>query len=386
MKIGYFHTNFPTKKDVNSGELSLVGGGSGVAAYHLAHKMADLGHEVKVFTVAEDDAVADGNIDLYPYSSTFNIGDSSFSFSGAIRPLISDLDIIHAHVPSPTMDFSAVLASVITSTPLVVTCHSEIDAFGYGSFLRKGGMKLYGQAVHLFPRLADEVIVPSARFGQNSFVKPYLSKTSTIPNGINLVDYKKTQSKSEIRNKLGLPTDRPLILYLGALLQKKGPQVLINSFKMIKQELPDSHLVIAGSGPLDDELKELVNQMGLNGSVNFTGYVDESEKPLYFASADVFVLPSIRNHESFGIVNLEAMASQTPVVASRIGGVPDIVKDKQTGLLFEPGDPRSLAKSVVTIITDEELRSRLVQHSMDFVSEYDWDSIAAETVEVYRDL
>lgn len=130
----------------------------------------------------------------------------------------------------------------------------------------------------------------------------------------------------------------------------------------------------------------MVIDEGIYEHVKFAGFVKEELKPLYYKASDIFVLPSTRKHESFGIVNLEAMACGLPIVASKIGGVPDIVKDGENGLLVPPRDSEALADAIIYLLENEDVRRKMSKRGREMVKNYSWDKIAEQYEEVYEEV
>lgn len=128
----------------------------------------------------------------------------------------------------------------------------------------------------------------------------------------------------------------------------------------------------------------MAHDMGLAEDVIFTGFVEDDEKPLYYKSADIFCLPSTTMAESFGIVNLEAMASGIPIVSSNLGGIPDVVKHGENGLLAEPYDVEMVAENLLLLLQDEDIRSKMGKDGKQKVKNYSWDKITTETEQLYR--
>lgn len=113
------------------------------------------------------------------------------------------------------------------------------------------------------------------------------------------------------------------------------------------------------------------------------GFVEDGLKPLYYKAADVFILPSTMNTESFGIVNLEAMACGVPIVASNIGGIPDIVKDGENGLLVQPKNTEALANAIIYLLENEDMKKKLGLNGKMKVKNYSWEKIAEKTEAIY---
>ena len=149
------------------------------------------------------------------------------------------------------------------------------------------------------------------------------------------------------------------IFFMGRLEKIKGVDVLISSFVQLYEKYPDCRLIIAGNGSCRDDLQRRVANLDIADVVSFVGFIEQERKIEYFKMSSVFVLPS--NYETFGMVVLEAMSYRVPVVASRIGGLQEVVKDGETGLLFEPGNQDELLKKMEELYSDEAKRKRLAR-------------------------
>jgi len=172
--------------------------------------------------------------------------------------------------------------------------------------------------------------------------------------------------------------DRPTILYLGRIKKYKSIQDLICAFKIVKEKLPESKLMIVGTGDYLPNLKALAHRLGLDDSVEFPGFVSQENKLERMRKAHVGVLPSIR--EGWGLTNIECNAVGTTVVAADSPGLRDSVKDGVTGLLYPYGDIESLATKLLMILTDEKYRQKLEQDALKWAQTFDWD-IAAKAFE-----
>lgn len=184
-------------------------------------------------------------------------------------------------------------------------------------------------------------------------------------------------------------TETRTILFVGRLVPRKGVSVLLHAFAEFRKRHPKWRLRIVGDGPARDLLQELSRQLGLAPAVVFAGQLSADQLRAAYAAATVFVLPSVPDDagetEGLGVVLLEAMANRVPVIASRTGGILDIVRDEETGLLVTPGDPAALAAALDRLAGDPPLRERLVTNAARLVAErFDWDRIVARVLEVYR--
>jgi glycosyltransferase involved in cell wall biosynthesis len=152
--------------------------------------------------------------------------------------------------------------------------------------------------------------------------------------------------------------DPPVAVFTGRLVRKKGADVLLRAFARVRRELPEARLVVVGDGPERRGLERLARALGLGGAVTMCGRLSRDDAADRLEGAWVQVVPS-RYQEPFGIVILEAMARGTVVVASRAGGIPEIVRDGETGLLVPPGDEEALAGALLAVLGDRALAERL---------------------------
>jgi glycosyltransferase involved in cell wall biosynthesis len=178
-------------------------------------------------------------------------------------------------------------------------------------------------------------------------------KIEKIYSGIDLDRFRPVtdDEKIRIRKKWNIGHNDAVIGIVSKLWEGKGHEVLIRAFKEIKREIKEARLVIVGEGPLDSMLHEITDTLGLTDSVLFTGF--QMDVAGIISSFDVAVLPSF--FEGMGRVLLEAMAMEKPVVASRVGGIPDLVKDGINGFLITPGDVKGLAEALKKLLNDKGL-------------------------------
>ncbi|MBU1260237.1 MAG: glycosyltransferase family 4 protein [Planctomycetes bacterium] len=163
-----------------------------------------------------------------------------------------------------------------------------------------------------------------------------------------------------------------LIGFVKALSPKYAPDILISAMPEICRQLPDARLVIIGQGPMKAQLQNMARELGIMDKVEFTGFIPNEKLPVFFNSFDVFVHPSICQ-ESFGVSILEASACGCPVVATRVGGVPEVCIDGQTGILIEPNNPDVLAEAIIKLAKNPELRNNIGRAGRDFVvKNYYW--------------
>ena len=174
-----------------------------------------------------------------------------------------------------------------------------------------------------------------------------------------------------------------IILFVGRLVYEKGVQNLIAAMPKILANYHDAKLVIAGKGPMLDELRGEVDYLGLGNKVYFTGYLNSKQCRQMYKCADIAVFPS--TYEPFGIVALEAMLSGNPIVVSDIGGLNEIVDHCVNGMKSYAGNANSIADSILTLLFNQELAKSCVEKAQEKVrTQYNWTKIADDTHFIYE--
>lgn len=392
MKIRYFTHTHPYKNPI-TGEMikEYTGGGVGNVSYNLSVQMAKRGHEVHVFTSSIDskESVENyGNIIIYRYKKSFTIGSAPIPIDILYKPLKLgiNLDIVHAHAGNPPAPIAAYLYAKKKKKPFVVTYHGD-GQWDWGGVIRRASGYFYSK--YLLDKIlsyADVIISPSEYYiNESRVLSKYRDKIVVIPNGINIDEFNINHSKEECRAKLDLSPDDKIILFLGTLSPQKGPDILLKAMPKIIKEVPETGLVFVGSGTMREELERLCKRLGIEKNVTFVGFVgDTFKKAIYYKSSDVLVLPSFS--ECFPIVNLEAMACGIPIVASKIGGISDAVKDGENGLLVPSRDSNTLAEAIIYLLENKDVREKMGKNGRKKIEDYSWKRIADMTEKVYLSL
>jgi glycosyltransferase involved in cell wall biosynthesis len=172
----------------------------------------------------------------------------------------------------------------------------------------------------------------------------------------------------------------PVIVTVGRLVKFKGHRTLVSAFTSVRRQYPNARLLIVGEGPERNTLESHAAHLGVAGAVTFAGTVYPTNEVL--EQADVFVFPSLE--EPQGLAILEAYAAGVPVVASRTGGILEMLDHEVDGLLVEPGDDRGLAEAIRRLLEDEPLRSACVAHARTRLPAFDVDRLAEQYLEIYR--
>jgi len=383
MRISYFVTKFPYNQQFEN----YAYGGSSLAAYFLTIEMKKRGHEIHIFTTSADsrDSIEkDGDMTIYRYGTNFRILTSNISFGIFRKPVKHRVDIIHTHFDIPPGPMAGLRYAKKKKVPLIVTYHGDWEA-SYGGLIRRIGVAFHNK--YLVDKLlsyTDVIISPSKCYIDRSrFLGRYKDKIVVIPNGINLSDFDIPYSKEECRDKLGLPLDEKVVLFLGNLSPYKGPDVLVKAMPNVIRDVPNAKLIFAGRGMMKKELELLSNDLGIEENVRFVGFVDDNLKLFYYKAADIFVLPSTMKTECYPLAILEAMACSLPIVASNMGGIPDAVKSGDNGFLVPPKDSEALAEAIIYLLENEDIRERMGRNGRERVERYSWERIAKETERIY---
>lgn len=206
-------------------------------------------------------------------------------------------------------------------------------------------------------------------------------KIKIIANSVALTRFTPSINGNEIKHKLNL--SKNIILFVHRLSERKGPQYLIKALPYVKKEHPDCACIMVGTGPQLVGLINLAKELGLKSQkdIFFVGEVPSYDIPKYMTCADVLVVPSV--FEGFGRVIIEGMACGTPIVATKVGGIPEIITHNKTGLLVPPKNPKELAHAILRILCDRTLARRLSMNAFEEVkNKYSLDIISVKFIQI----
>jgi glycogen(starch) synthase len=201
-----------------------------------------------------------------------------------------------------------------------------------------------------------------------------------IPGGVEMHKFRDTLSRSEAREVLGWPADRPTIVTVRRLARTKGLGNLIDAIDAVRRAVPDVLLMIAGTGPLEHELAEQVRDLGLARWVRFIGHVG-ADLPTVYRAADISVVPSLAL-EGFGLVVIESLACGTPALVTPVTGLPEVVADLDPALVFPSVDKTDIARGLIDALTGRvplPSSANCVVHA----ERFDWPVIAQRIAAVY---
>jgi glycosyltransferase involved in cell wall biosynthesis len=188
-----------------------------------------------------------------------------------------------------------------------------------------------------------------SRFSLDAFAAQHRldpSRASIIPPGVDLERFR-PGPRDEARRHLGLPAHRPILLTVRRLTARMGLDLLLRAARLVAQQMPEALFLIGGTGPLRPDLERLITRMQLEQNVSLLGFISEIELPLYYQAADLFVLPSIAS-EGFGLITLEALACDLPVLGTPVGATVELLSDFDPEMLFADTTPEAMAAQIVT--------------------------------------
>ncbi|MDG2435479.1 MAG: glycogen synthase [Polaribacter sp.] len=310
-----------------------------------------------------------------------------------------DADIVHCH--TWYAHFAGIIAKLCYGIPLVITTHSleplrpwKREQLGRGydasSWIEKTAIEMADALIAVSEETKEDVL---KHFNVDE------SKVRVIYNGINLQEYVTTSETSTL-DEYGIDKDTPYVLFVGRITRQKGIIHLVNAIKYIN---PDTQIVLCAGAPdtpeIGKEMEDAVNEVkkSRKNVIWIDKMLSKKEIIQLYSHADVFCCPSI--YEPFGIINIEAMACKTAVVASAVGGIKEVVVHGETGFLipveqqksapFEPINPdkfaKDLANGVNSVISNPSLRNSMAKKGRKRVEDYfDWIAIAKQVEELYK--
>lgn len=313
----------------------------------------------KKMNIRKDEEIE--GVGVHRYDALFRF--YGFLVTTPLRKLLTEkADIVHAYGFYITTSLVAMMIAKQRSIPFLLTANDATVSL-YGSPAKRAFSNIFNLTLGKLLILNSAKLIAVSRTNAEDIAKVGATKEKIriIPNGIKMERF--VNANLDDRGKSG-----PIVLYVGRISEDKGIECLLRAAPSVLRQFPNTEFLIVGEdyGYLNN-LKSLVNSLGIEKSVIFTGRLTNRRLVDVYRSADVFVLPS--ELEAFGIVVIEAMASGVPIIVSNCGGMKNIVEDGMNGLIFDVGDARQLADKIRLLISDEELRSRLAENGRETVRE-----------------
>lgn len=368
-------------------------GGMENYAYNIAEGLTKKGHKITVLcaTKSKKDKIDIVNgIKIIRQKPDIIISNTPIKFNlyFTISTLLKEnkIELVNAHTPVPYYADMACYAAKRHNVPFLLTYHNDNV---HPNVIVNALCNVYNYTLNtLTLSLSTEIITPSPFcFNESKFLKKHKNKLSWIPPGIDLERFRHSRS-SYVFEKYKLPKDSKIILFIGQLdrfHKHKGVDVLIGAFSDVCKTTPNIYLVLVGKGDAKEYMVQC-KQQNIEKNVIFAGFVEDNTLPKYYQSADVLVLPTITKQEGFGMTLIEAMACGTPVIGTKVGGIPYLIRDKETGLLVERNDSKSLRIAIEQLLYKKNLIKKVEKNAFKIVKEmYQWEKIVLSSKELFSD-
>jgi glycosyltransferase involved in cell wall biosynthesis len=361
MKIGFITPFF-----------SPVAGGSAIVPYQLAKHLVRKGHKVFIFTsnFGRNLAKFDDENELVIIESKIKLKMANILYTPSLKFDLEnsdELDILHFHNFRTYQNYVAYNYAKTTNMPYILQAHGSIPRLG------KSILKLIYDIFFGYQLLRDAtkvIALSHVEAEQYRAMGVPEEKIAIIPNGIDLSEYVNLPPKGAFKKKFNIPEDGKIILYLGRIHKIKGIDILIKAYAYMRNKMNLRDIVLVIAGPDDgylNEAKRLAQALDVSNHVLFTGPLYGEDKMAAYIDSEVYVLPS--RYETFPMAILEAYACGKPVVASEVGGLRDLVKNGETGLLFKPEDVKQLAERISNILNDDKMAEEMGLRGRNFVEE-----------------
>ncbi|MHA2052080.1 MAG: glycosyltransferase family 4 protein [Candidatus Hodarchaeales archaeon] len=372
MHIGMLSPTFPP-----------MPGGVSYSVYYLAKNLVKKNHKVTVFKRGSYKKpqihITDGiKVIHIPYLPCypFHVYVHGIFFNKYFKYFEKELDLLHIHIPLPPQ--------INTHIPTVATVHGlpEIKTRSLNPSNPSAIAELlfsffvYNVEQNILQNVDKITTVSKETSKELQLHYQYSERDITvIANGVDIDFFSPKEKKNTEIN----------ILYAGRLDYKKGLIELIKSAKDITKKFPDANYLIAGTGPLINDLLRLVKNEGLHNRFTFFGHVNQKTLRNLYRESNVFILPSY--YEGFPNVILEAMSCGLPTIATNVGGIPEIVQHQKNGLLIPPRNSTAITNALTKILTDESLISDMGKNARyETEKKYSWEHISNKYLKVYSSL
>lgn len=386
------------------------GDGAGSFIHSMSANLVRLGHKVTVFAPYDPEVVSDWQADVDVRRVRFIVPDR-WSKLGHARSLSGDVHL-HWHAYPLVALFSifaifqlfrqvkhdkanviyaqwlvpggliGAIVSWLTGVPLVVSLHGS-DVFIAERYA------IFRPFVRFIFRTTRHFVACSTDLAQRAIgIGLPDGNVTVIPYGVDIDRYAPSnETGSKLRARLSISDDQPVAMAMGRLVYKKGFSYFIQAAELVLERFPKTRFIVAGDGDLRSELESVAQSLGIESSVTFIGHVPWAETPMYLAMADVVAVPSVidqaGNVDGLPNVLLESLATGCAVVACRVAGIPEVVRDGENGLLVPQKDVTALADALCRLLADEKLRYRLGEDARrGAVAQLSWIQIATKVATI----
>lgn len=301
-----------------------------------------------------------------------------FSVVGRLYSLIKEksIDLVHTH--GVRANLLGRMAAKLAGKPVVTTVHSRL-AFDYPNFFSRVANNWAERSTR---GLTDHFIAVSQGL-REVLLSEHISdkKITVVYNGLDLDEFKPPEERGDFRSSLKLDDDVPLVAVIGRMHPVKGHRFLLEAAVEVLSTMPETRFLLIGSGPERQALQGLAKELKIADRVIFTGFMEDIVSAL--ADIDVLAIPSLS--EGLPVTAIEAMSALVPVVATSVGGLPEVIEDCQTGLLVSPGSGESLARGILWVLNNRKEAQEMAKRGYVTVGDkFSARSMARGTEKVYQ--
>lgn len=377
MKIALIHST-----------LDFSGGAERLVLY-LAKELQNLGKEVDVYSISfnRDKCYPELNRGLninslkrdFPYLSTKSGLFAPYEFLLKIHYAIklaeridNKYDIINCH------NFPSTITSVKikeqSDMPVIWYCHEPL-------YVVKSNNPLFHFIKNYDRKVVEKIDeIVSYSYNSDSIDRLYNRKPIPIYSGVDIGRFGKGD-KGKIKEKYGINDN--VLLFVGQLAIDKRVHDLICALKIVNEKIPNTKLVIVGDGRYKDNLASMAHELKLKNNVIFTGFVDDEELPDYYASADIFLNPAVK--QSWGLAPFEAMAAKTLTVVSSDTGAAQVIKENDIGVVLDPLQPELWAEKIIGLLENKEESEKMAEKGYRWVNEnMSWEIFAKNMLNIFE--
>ena len=338
---------------------------------NLAQELAKLGHTVHLISSSAGSLDTDGGIREYQIKRFEEEHINAFLFPIGILPTIlkinstNSIDVFHLHGP-PYLKLVGEFIHSLFQRPVVYTIHGSYKPSLRTKFL----LRCFGREVRIIAVSNDIKKIIQSENSDN--------RVSVIPTGIHTKKFRRDNVKQD---------EGKAILFIGALTEDKGVSYLLESMAEVFLKCPHTRLIIAGDGPQRSALQAASQKIDKESRIEFRGRIDHDNIPDLMAKADLLVLPSITTLDSIEgtpTVILEAMAAGLPIIASDVGGISEIIRAGENGMLVEERNVADLANKIIEVLSDPDASTRYRTNNIIASKKFDWSHITENIMNEYK--
>jgi len=352
-------------------------GGMEVKIYEVSKGLVKRGHQVALLTIQRESKTPKyesiHGIDVYRFKLT-----GLFVLPRFLHLMITrKVSLIHIHFMWRTGLLCALVGRLLGKPTVLGLAGSDVyHPLIHPKFLSPFYLKVVKTIINLLTTTSEDL-------KKRALKKGFPPRIVAIPQGVDLERFDSNIKGEETRRQLGVSKES-IVLSVAQLIPRKGLIYLIRAVPEVLKSVPNVKFIIAGEGPERPKLEEEIKQLGVGNAVRLVGGAPYDMVPKFYAATDVFVLPTL--YDAMPHAVYEAMAMEKPVVATRVGGIPEVIENGSDGLLVDSMKPDEIAKAIITLLKNRELATRLGKNALKKIKEgYTWEKIVQQYEQAYKE-